>query len=56
MLVKKDNVGEFSDCDEISILGTTTLRKNNFGFLKFYVLQRFLSNGDFGNFDGPSVN
>ena len=34
VLVKKDNVGEFSDCDEISSLSATTLIKNNFEFLK----------------------
>ena len=38
MSVKEDDVGEFSDRVEISILGATMLRKNNFGFLKFYVL------------------
>ena len=40
MLVKEDNVGEFSDCDEIIILDATTLMKNNCGFLKIYVLDK----------------
>ena len=39
VLVKKDNVGKFSDCDKVSILDATTLMKNNFEFLKIYVLQ-----------------
>ena len=38
MSVKEEIVGEFSDCDEISIINATTLMKNNFGFLKIYVL------------------
>ena len=58
MLGKEDNVGGFNDCDEISILGTTTLRKNNFGFLKFYVLliEKVFEKWRFQNFDGSSMN
>ena len=52
MLVKEDNVSEFSDCDETSILDATTLMKNNFEFLKIYVLRikKVLRNGDFWEF------
>ena len=58
VLVKKVNVCEFSDCDKINILSATILMKNNFGFFKFYELRidKVLSNGDFGNFNGPLVN
>ena len=40
-MVKKDNVGEFIDCDEISILNKTTLIKDNFGLLKFFIATSF---------------
>ena len=39
MLVKEDIVGEFNDCEEISIINAMTLMKKNYGFLKIYVLQ-----------------
>ena len=38
MLVKEDNVGEFSDYDEIRILDATMLMKNNYIFLKILAL------------------
>ena len=52
MLVKEDIVDKFGYGYEVSIMGATTLMKNNFEVLKIYILwiKKVLRNGDFWEF------
>ena len=55
--VKENIVGKFSICDELSIINVTALMKNNFGFMKIYVLwiKYVWVIETFRDFDGPLV-